>query len=250
MEIQPTTSVGEYYNDPIRRETFIKFLKNTQIIKVDAPDLGTYIHERYNRHVIYFPASIDFEWLDQHDRRDKSQEQVVIGYAGGDKEEDFVPVISALNKILDYYGGFVRLEFFGYLPPSLAEHPSVKYEGGGMEYKEFLKKLNQSNWNIGIAPLANNSFNKGKTNTKFREYGACGIPGIYSKSPVYMHWVEQGETGYLVEHNEEHWYEGIKAMIEDPAMRQRIKENAQSAARQHFALQTCIDNWKKFIFKT
>ncbi|MBU5350251.1 glycosyltransferase [Paenibacillus lautus] len=250
LEIQPTTPVGEYYNDPIRRETFIKFLKNTQIIKVDAPDLGTYIHERYNRHVIYFPASIDFEWLDQHDRGDKSHEQVVIGYAGGDKEEDFVPVISALNKILDYYGGFVRLEFFGYLPPSLAEHPSVKYEGGGMEYKEFLKKLNQRNWNIGIAPLANNSFNKGKTNTKFREYGACGIPGIYSKSPVYTHWVEQGETGYLVEHDEQHWYEGIKAMIEDPAMRQRIKENTQRSARQHFALQTCIDNWKKFIFKT
>lgn len=119
-----------------------------------------------------------------------------------------------------------------------------------MEYKEFLKKLNQSNWNIGIAPLANNSFNKGKTNTKFREYGACGIPGIYSKSPVYTHWVEQGETGYLVEHTEQDWYEGIKAMIEDPTMRQRIKENAHRSARQHFSLQTCIDNWKKFILKT
>ena len=89
LEIQPTTPVGEYYKDPTRRETFIKFLKNTQIIKVDAPDLGSYIHERYNRHVIYFPASIDFEWLDQHGKADKNKEQVVIGYAGGDKRGGF-----------------------------------------------------------------------------------------------------------------------------------------------------------------
>lgn len=250
LEIQPTTPVGQYYSDPARRETFTKFLRNAKTIKVDAPDLGTYIQERFNKNVIYFPGSVDFEWLDQQSRVDREREQIVIGYAGGEKEEDFVPVVSALNKILDYYGGFVRLEFFGYLPSSFDNHPSVRYEGGGMEYKDFLKKLNRCNWDIGIAPLANNPFNNGKTNNKFREYGACGIPGVYSKSPVYVPWINQGETGYLVDHTEKDWYEGIKAMIEDPPMRQRIKEKAEMTARQHFTLQTCIDNWKKFVFRT
>ncbi|MGM1048160.1 MAG: glycosyltransferase family 1 protein [Bacillota bacterium] len=249
LEIQPTTPVGQYYCDPARKETFIKFLRNAKTIKVDSPDLGTYIQERFNRNVIYFPGSVDFDWLDQQRRVDREREQIVIGYAGGEKEEDFAPVIPALNKILDYYGGFVRLEFFGYLPQSFVNHPSVKYEGGGMEYKDFMKELNRCNWDIGIAPLANNSFNKGKTNNKFREYGACKIPGIYSKSPVYVPWVTQGESGYLVEHTEKAWYEGIKAMIEDPPMRQRIKENAGMAVRQHFSLHTCLDNWKRFIFK-
>lgn len=249
LEIQPTTSVGQYYCDPIRRETFIKFLRNAKTIKVDSPDLGIYIQERYNKNVIYFPGSVDFDWLDQQDGAGRDREQIVIGYAGGDKEEDFAPVIPALNKILDYYGGFIRLEFFGYLPASFADHASVKYVGGGMEYKDFMKKLNRCNWDIGIAPLANNLFNKGKTNNKFREYGACHIPGIYSKSPVYVPWVAHGESGYLVEHNEKDWYEGIKAMIEDPPMRQRIKENAGIAVRQQFSLHTCVDNWKKFVFK-
>ncbi|MFC7678029.1 glycosyltransferase family 1 protein [Paenibacillus sp. GCM10028914] len=250
LEIQPTTSVGQYYCDPVRRETFIKFLRNTKTIKVDSPDLGIYIQQRFNKNVIYFPGSVDFDWLDGQDRNLREKEQIVIGYAGGEKEEDFAPVIPALNKILDYYGGFVRLEFFGYLPPSLADHPSVKYVGGGLEYKDFLKKLYKCNWDIGIAPLADNSFNKGKTNNKFREYGACFIPGIYSKSPVYIPWVAQGESGYLVEHSEKGWYEGIKAMIEDPPMRHRIKENAGMLARQQFSLHTCVDSWKRFVLNT
>ncbi|UVI28611.1 glycosyltransferase [Paenibacillus spongiae] len=249
LEIQPTTAVGQYYSDPVLRETFIKFLRNVHIVKVDAQELGAYIQERFNRNVVYFPASVDFEWLDEQSRRVKDDEQIVIGYEGGAKEEDFVPVTAALSKILDYYGGFVRLEFFGYVPASLADHPSVRFEEGGMEYKDFLKKLNRCNWDIGLAPLGDNTFNKGKTNNKLREYGACRIPGIYSNSPVYAPWVNQGETGYLVPHTEKGWFEGIKDMIENPAMRIRIRENAEAAARQHFSLTTCIENWKKFIFK-
>ncbi|WP_106768571.1 glycosyltransferase [Paenibacillus faecalis] len=249
LEIEPTTAVGQYYCDPVRRETFIKFLRSAQTIKVDAPDLGTYIQERFNKNVIYFPGSVDFDWLDKQKRSDRGREQIVIGYAGGEKEEDFSPVIPALNKILDYYGGFVRLEFLGYIPKAFVDRPSIKFKGGGMEYKDFMKELNRCNWDIGIAPLADTLFNKGKTNNKFREYGACRIPGIYSKVPAYVPWITQGESGYLVEHTESAWFEGIKTMIEDPPMRERIRENAGTAVRQHFSLHTCVDHWKKFILK-
>lgn len=248
LEIQPTTPVGQYYADPARQETFIKFLRNAQIVKVDAQDLGVYIKERFNQNVVYFPASVDFDWLDRQEKRQQTNEQVVIGYEGGEKEQDFAPVIPALNKILAYYGGFVRLEFFGYVPASLAEHPSVNYEEGGMEYRDFIIKLNQSNWDIGLAPLDDNVFNKGKTNNKFREYGACRIPGIYSKSPVYTSWVTHGETGFLVPHTTDGWFEGIKEMIERPELRQQIKENAEIAARQHFSLHKCVENWKNYVF--
>jgi glycosyltransferase involved in cell wall biosynthesis len=247
LELQPTTPVGLYYSDPVLRETFIKFLRNADIVKVDAPELGAYIQNKLNRDVVYFPASVDFDWLDEQPKRDRESEQVVIGYEGGNKEEDFTPVIPALNKILNYYGGFVRLEFYGYVPASLVGHPSVSHEEGNMDYKSFIQKLNQSNWNIGLAPLGDNLFNKGKTNNKLREYAACRIPGIYSNSPVYSPWVIQGETGYLVEHTEEGWFEGIKEMIENPSMRLCIMENAESAARQHFSLNQCVDNWKKLI---
>ena len=58
------------FRNTIRRETYTKFLRNSQIIKVDSPVLGEYIQERFNRKVIYFPGSVDFDWLDQQDQLD------------------------------------------------------------------------------------------------------------------------------------------------------------------------------------
>lgn len=250
LEIQPTTPVGQYYSNPLLRETFIKFLTSADIVKVDAPDLGAYIEQKFNRKVVYFPASVDFDWLDQQPRRDKEIGPIVIGYEGGAKDEDFAPVVPALKKILDYYGGFVRMEFYGYIPAALADHPSVKYDDGGLDYKSFMQKLNQCNWDIGLAPLGDNIFNKGKTNNKFREYGACRIPGIYSNSPVYSQWITHGDNGFLVPHTEKGWFEGIREMIENPSMRINIRGNAETSARVHFSLNTCIDNWKNTILET
>lgn len=249
LEIGPTTPVGEYYADPIRRETFIKFLRNSHTVKVDSSILGDYIQERFNRKVVYFPGSVDFDWLDQHQRLETNG-QIVIGYEGGSKEADFALVVPALKKILDYYGGFVRLEFFGFVPAALANHPMVTFEECGMDYRSFIRKLNECNWDIGLAPLEDHSFNNTKTNNKLREYGACRIPGIYSNSPVYKHWVTHGETGYLVAHTEIGWFEGIKAMIENPSMRQHIRDHAESAARQNFSLDLCVDNWNTYILNS
>lgn len=249
LEIKPNTEIGLYYNDPGRRETFANFLRNSQTIKVDAPELGKYIYERYNTNTIYFPASVDFAWIDQLSRNYEYRAQLVIGYEGAAKEDDFAPVIPALKRVLDYYGGFVRAEFYGYVPPAIAGHPNVSYQEGGIDYRSFIGKLNTCNWDIGLAPLENNPFNNCKTNNKFREYSACRIAGIYSDSPVYTPWVTSEDTGLIVPHTEEGWYKGLIKMIENPVLRHKIRVQAEAAARSLFSLETCIQNWKTYIFK-
>jgi glycosyltransferase involved in cell wall biosynthesis len=158
--------------------------------------------------------------------------------------------VPALKRILDYYGGFVRLEFFGFVPAALVNHPAVRFESCAMDYRSFIIKLNDSHWDIGLAPLEDHMFNNMKTNNKLREYSACRIAGIYSNTPVYEPWVTQGETGYLVPHTEQGWYEGIVAMIEDPSMRRKIKDQAEIAARHSFSLTMCLDNWSTFILNS
>lgn len=250
LEIPPTTPVGQYYADPARRETFIKFLRHSRIVKVDSTELGNYIRERFNRNVVYFPGSVDFDWLDQQEQREDMAGLIVIGYEGGSKEEDFAVVVPALKRILDYYGGFIRLEFFGFVPAALANHPAVRFEPCDMDYRSFIRKLNDTHWDIGLAPLEDHTFNNMKTNNKLREYSACRIAGIYSNTPVYEPWVTHGETGYLVPHTEDGWYEGLTTMIENPVMRQQIKDQAEVVARQSFSLTSCMDNWNTFILNS
>ncbi|WP_026297282.1 glycosyltransferase [Paenibacillus daejeonensis] len=249
LEIPANTPVGDYYQVPERKETFRQFLTHAHIIKVDSPELGSYIEAKFKRKVVYFPASVDFAWLDGVERTSRTSGQVVIGYEGGSKEEDFVVVVPALRRILDYYGGFITLEFYGYVPAELADHPNVKHVEGNQEYRSFIRKLKQSGWDIGIAPLAVHPFNNCKTNNKLREYGACGIPGLYTDSPVYRPWIKQGETGYLVPHTEDGWYKGLREMIEDPAMRERIRVQAEAQARGEFSVEHCAAQWNQHVFR-
>jgi len=248
LELQPDSPSGQYYAEPSRRETCVRFLKQAHIVKVENSELANYIYEHFNSNVVHIQSSVDFEWLDQQERGERELGHIVIGYEGNSQEEDFAPVIPALDRILDYYGGFVKVEFIGYVPAALAEHPNVTYKGREMEYTTFLQQLNRSNWDIGLAPLRNNLYNRCKTVTTLREYGACRIPGIYSSSSVYSPWIVQGDSGYLVPHTEEGWYEGIQTMIEDPAMRLRIREENEKVVRQQFALDKGMRDWKRLIF--
>ena len=250
LEIPSGAQEFPYYREPARRETFVNFLRNAQIVHVNSEFFADYIRQHFNPRVAYFPATVDYEWLEQGTKSAKEDGQIVIGYEGTYKEEDFKPVVRAMMRLLKEYGWIIRVEFFGFIPSSIRGQRGVTHFSYEQDYRQFIHRLYGLTWDIGLAPLADTLFNRCKTNNKFREYGACMIPGIYSNVPTYSSWVNHGETGYLVPHSEEGWYEGIKQMIESPALRQKIKERASSFARSHFSIETCVDNWKHKILSS
>lgn len=185
LAIDPATRLGTHYTTPERMKTFIQFMKHCDIVKVDAQYFADNVIRHYNSNVVYFPASVDFDWLQHTNKPHREDRKIVIGYEGGTKEDDFAEVVPALQKILDNYKDQVRLEFFGFVPAKLANHPNVKVLNEEPDYRTFLHELYERTWDIGIAPLRSGRFNNCKTNNKFREYAACWIPGIYSDMPAY-----------------------------------------------------------------
>lgn len=248
MAIDPNTSIGQYYLTPKRLKTYIKFLKHAKTIKVDATYFANYIREHFNEQVVCFPGSVDYELLDQLEKPPKDESHIVIGYEGGQKENAFQNVVPALENVLDYYGGLVRLEFMGFTPSRLIDHPNVTSIPSDSNYKAFMTRLYQSNWDIGIAPLEDNHFNYCKTNNKFREYSACGIPGIYANSPPYAEWIKHPDSGYLVDHTQEEWHKALVTLIENRNLREQMRANAEQIAREHFTVASCVESWKQDIF--
>lgn len=244
LEIPSAAQEFHYYREPARREAFVNFLRNAQIVHVNSEFFAAYIRQHFNPQVVYFPATVDYEWLEQSVKPVREDDKIIIGYEGTYKEEDFKPVVPAIKRILKEYEGTVKVMFFGFIPSSLRGTDKVDHIPYIYDYQRFIHKLYGLTWDIGLAPLTDTLFNHCKTNNKFREYGACMIPGIYSNIPTYASWVNHGETGYLVPHSEEGWYEGIKQMIENPDLRQKIKKQASSFGRDHFTIKACVDNWK------
>jgi hypothetical protein len=248
LAMSPATDLGSYYHEESKRSTYIQFLRNADVVKVASSFFAKHLETHFGpKHIVYFPGSVDFSTLDGLKKDHKEEDTVVIGYEGGRKSIAFEPVIKALRGIIRTYGHKVRVEFFGYVPEELVGKPQVAFRQHNADYKSFLKSLYRTNWDIGLAPLELTLLHDCKTNNKFREYGACRIPGIYTSSPAYKDWVVDHENGMLVSQTRDGWYEAIVELIDRPELREKIKENAERKARESFSVEACADQWHKQI---
>jgi hypothetical protein len=248
LAMSPATEIGSYYHEQSKRTTYIQFLRNVDIVKVASPFFAKHLATHFQpKHIVCFPGSVDFSALDGLRKDRKSDDTIVIGYEGGKKSIAFEPVIKALRGILRSYGQKVRIEFFGYVPEEIEGNPQVTFRQHHADYKSFLKSLYCSDWDIGLAPLELTLLHDCKTNNKFREYGACGIPGIYTCSPAYTEWVIDHEDGLLVNQTKDAWYEALVEMIDHPELREKMKENAERKVRECFSIEACADQWQQQI---
>ncbi|MFC7678030.1 glycosyltransferase [Paenibacillus sp. GCM10028914] len=248
IAMSPASDIGRYYHDSTRRKTYVKFLKNAQTVKVASRFFANHLdtHFKPNK-LVYFPGSVDFSIISGLRKNRKNEGKVVLGYEGGRKPVAFEPVIEALGEVLGKYGDQVRVEFCGYAPEELKDRAQVHTEPYDENYKNFLKRLYRSNWDIGLAPLERTLLHDCKSNNKFREYSACGIPGIYTSSPAYEEWVQNNHNGLIVSGTSEEWYKAIVQMIEQPELRQSIKDRAEQTAWEHFSVEACAERWRTQI---
>jgi glycosyltransferase involved in cell wall biosynthesis len=195
------------------------------------------------------PGGIDFSVFEGLNRPPR-QETIKIIYATSRYKNDILSglFLPALKKILLEYRGLVEIDLWGYMPEGLEDIPGVNHVEK-MEYGRYMKRLYSGGFDIGLAPLKDDLFHRSKTNTKFRDYGACGIAGIYSDVDVYSD-VEDGKTGLLVENNDSAWYGAMKRLIEDVNLRDSIKSNAYGYVRKNYDMNAAADNLYETLLKT
>lgn len=248
LAMSPATEIGSYYHESSKKSTYIRFLKNADIVKVASSFFSKHLETHFTpRKLVCFPGSVDLATLAGLEKDRKHDDKIVIGYEGGRKSIAFEPVIKALRGIIRKYGDQIRIEFFGYVPVEIEGKPQVSFRHHNADYMRFLRTLYRANWDIGLAPLEQTLLHDCKTNNKFREYGACGIPGIYTSSPAYIDWVTDHVNGLLVAQTRDGWYEALEELIDHPELRENIKKNAERKARENFSIEACADHWHKQI---
>jgi glycosyltransferase involved in cell wall biosynthesis len=194
------------------------------------------------------PGGIDFSSF-RGIKKGKS-EKIRIVYATSRYKNDILSAIflPALKRVLAEYPGIVEMDLWGFKPMELEGVSGVNY-AAKMDYNKYMKRLYSEGFDIGLAPLKDDLFHRSKTNTKFRDYGACGIAGIYSDVDVYSD-VEDGRTGLLVENNDNAWYGAMKALIEDAGLRGSIKSNAYGYVRKNYDMTAAADKLWETLRKT
>lgn len=89
---------------------------------------------------------------------------------------------------------------------------------------------------IGIMPLPDTPFERGKCGYKLIQFMACGLPVVASPVGANRDIVEHGVNGFLAE-TEAEWREALRHLASDAQLRKRFGEAGRAKVERHYALQ-------------
>ncbi len=180
----------------------------------------------------------------------KNSDSIKIGYMGTrTHQKDLMMVLEPLREILHEFKTKVTLELVGVMDDSLAvklfNDLNVKVVSPAQyRYPDFVNWIKTSiNWDIAIAPLTDDHFNRFKSDIKFLDYSILGIPGIYSDVDSYNKTVKSNVTGLLVKNDSQAWYNGLHRMITDHALRSELSTNARNYVDEERSLKVSYQQW-------
>jgi glycosyltransferase involved in cell wall biosynthesis len=246
-EIQGNSPVALYYRDSEVRDTLRLAVSQAHQVLTNSEVLASYL-ERFTCRVRVLPPFFDFGLIEGCAR--PATAEIRIGFAGSStRQQDLELVRPVIQPALDRIPGAV-FEFCGALPVGVEPGPGVRFFPYVDSYVDFIRFQAGRNWAIGLAPLRDTVANRAKTNNKYREYGGCGIAGLYSNIDLYRGCVEHGVTGFLVDDRPESWLSAIEQLAFDAAERRRMGERAAQDVRATHCVSSVTGAWVECIGKT
>ena len=93
-----------------------------------------------------------------------------------------------------------------------------------------------ASFDIGIMPLVDEPFERGKCGYKLIQYMACGLPVVASPVGVNRQIVEHGVNGFLAE-TPEQWEEALQTLLADAGLRQRMGQAGKQKVERQYCIQ-------------
>jgi glycosyltransferase involved in cell wall biosynthesis len=246
-EIQGDSPLVQYYRDPGVRQSLEFAVCHADRVLTNSQVLASYL-QRFSERLRVLPSFFDFSLIEGCIR--EQTPELRIGFAGSpSRGGDLELIRPVVQPVLDRIPNAV-FEFCGVMPAGLQPGPRIRFFDHTSSYTDFIRFQARRNWAIGLAPLRDHSANRAKTNNKYREYGACGIAGVYSDMPPYQGSVEPGVTGLLAGPSNAAWLSAILLLALEPDRRERIARRAERDVREKYCVLSVAGVWGDCIRET
>lgn len=99
---------------------------------------------------------------------------------------------------------------------------------------------------VGIMPLQDSVWEKGKCAYKLIQYAACGVPGIASDVGMNSEVAIPNKTGFLA-YSDEDWISRILQLKADREKRHYLGQHARKLVEEKYGLQVTEKKWKEML---
>ena len=186
--------------------------------------------KHHNDNVKIIPTTIDTsEYINVAQKKDN--ETICIGWSGSITTiKHFEYAVPALRKLKEKYGEKISFKVIG---DSSYQNKELNTKGIAWSKNDEIKEL--SSFDIGIMPLPNDEWAKGKCGLKGLQYMALEIPCIMSPVGVNSEIIVDGINGFLAKHDDE-WIDKISLLIENAALRKQIGAEAKKTVEYKYSV--------------
>lgn len=228
------------------RRRFLKTFILTKIsnaVIVGGHFLGEWA-ERHNKNVHIIPTSIPFREYKNFSKDNYSiSEFLHIGWTGAGNAH-----IQNLKMLLPVFEELIRKGIsFRFTLIGAQKNPEIyrMFEMPGLNKKIIdwidLSKRDEllaaiKTFDVGVMPLQESYWSKGKCAFKAIEYMACGVPTICSPVGENKILIKNGENGFLASDTCE-WTNSIKSLAHSKALRERIGKGGQETIYHRYSVE-------------
>lgn len=182
-------------------------------VMVGNPYLAEYSRQ-FNPNVTVIPTTID---LDKYHviERDASPDPVVIGWTGS---------FSTVQHLDTLRGALQKLAQREKFKLRVIGTPTYKLDGVDVEAMDWRAQTEIEDLtpcDIGIMPLPDDAWSKGKCGLKALQFMALGTPVICSPVGVNTEIIQDGVNGFIAD-GEDEWVEKLAALIRSTELRKKV----------------------------
>lgn len=232
-----TSKVNSFMERFKNPKKIIKIIKLSSCIVAGNEYLGDFALN-YNSNVVLLPTCIDTDKYTVRKVKKSDSEKILIGWIGSETTKKFL--LGLENALSTLKRKYWNLEFYVI----------------GAEYKsENLGRLYSMPWSldaeldvlqlidIGVMPLPDNEWTKGKCGFKAILYMSVGMPCVCSPVGVNKKLISEGINGFLANTDKE-WIEKLSSLIEDSNLREKIGMAGRLTVEEKYSIKI---NAPKFL---
>ncbi|GAB4151042.1 MAG: glycosyltransferase [Bacteroidia bacterium] len=198
---------------------------------------------KYNSNVTVIPTAVDTSAFIPAVK--KEQQKVNIGWIGTSSNFQYLKALSAVLERISRENKDIEVHICSDKKPDFFRFPFHFEQWSSAVEIPFIQKLD-----IGLMPLEDNEWTRGKCSFKMLQYMSCGVPALVSpygmNAEVLALWDQ--EMGAVDEHD---WYAKLHELAANPDRRTIRGQSARAVVLQHYAVDVVgkkiAEQFKKLI---
>jgi glycosyltransferase involved in cell wall biosynthesis len=218
----PSNGYLSYLKFASKAKTICRFSHH---VMVGNPYLAQYASQ-FNSHVTVIPTTIDTEKYVPRHR--SGNERLIIGWTGSHSTVQHLDTLrSALQKLAQR--DRFKLRVIGSPTYSL---PGVEVEA--MQWRSDTELQDLDDIDIGVMPLPDDDWSKGKCGLKALQFMALGIPTMCSPVGVNTDIIRDSENG-LIAATEDEWVEKLSLLLRSAELRKTLGDAGRTTVETRYS---------------